>query len=851
MSSGHLRRFNRAIHQQYAEQEKMMHIYRCVSNTYLSIGLKPGYRRELKPARNPLPSHPASDDYAAVRSWPILMVMSFLTLVCATQPIAAQLTFQQPGIHEGIIVLPKKPSTPRGLIHIEAEDFALNAYRIENNPIASGGKLISLRNPNAPQNSPSNGTATTRFKGLSGTYTVVINYLDEEDGSAQLGLKVGGVNIDSWSLDQSLGSGDPLTKLPFTARTIGNVSIKRGDVVTLSGSRDNSEHARVDFVQFIHLASRMQAENAVLPPESIIKTKRPGFTGTGYVDTIGEGFIEWRVGVPKPADYTLEFRYTYAQEGVPVRPLDILVNNKRVVSQLKFPNTIVSSRWLTEKAIVKLKSGSNTVRAVTTGHSSADMDYLSVTPVKYINTKQKVTPRPDPYHPEHGDFFYRLSYYGQIDPDGERKTLAGWKAVNGFSIPSNRIISASYINAFDLGFGREMHCRETGAGRPACYVDNYINPKGESKLVATVAMETRTDASTDRQFTAFYAFDSEGKRVNSAALDGEGPKNIPESCYACHMGYTTGGLARKEHGGQFLPFDQNLFENWPGKPTVKNQRQNISTLNALIWNWGKWFDDSIQTLIGGWYDTTFTTNFDEHGNRTFNKAFDNNYIPSTWFTQGANTIRKGRERILYADVYAKYCRTCHIAQGKWGVFSRDEDQRGIEWEKAIEFEKDAYRQICDPGTNQPIMPHAELTFERFNNDKTIAKKVLTIQRLAAAGGGFTGGGFTGNKITAKKYLCSQPPPVEPPEEEEEEPAGDKTAGGKIFNDAKILGKDNDIRCANCHNTTSNTGTDLSCDGALVERDLGNVRAAMNSLRELTEQEVEDLRAYLNSPPVCP
>ena len=121
-------------------------------------------------------------------------------------------------------------------------------------------------------------------------------------------------------------------------------------------------------------------------------------------------------------------------------------------------------------------------------------------------------------------------------------------------------------------------------------MDNYLNPKGESKLVATVAMETRSDPSTDRQYTAFYAFDSEGLRINSAALDSEGPKKIPESCYSCHMGYTkTNASPKTEHGGQFLPFDQNLFENWPGKPTVTAQSKNISTLNALMWNWGKWF----------------------------------------------------------------------------------------------------------------------------------------------------------------------------------------------------------------------------------------------------------------------
>ena len=98
------------------------------------------------------------------------------------------------------------------------------------------------------------------------------------------------------------------------------------------------------------------------------------------MDTIGEGFIEWSINVPRAAEYTLEFRYTYANEAVAVRPLDIFVNGSLVISKLPFTNTVVNSRWLTEKAVVRLKSGSSTLRAVTTGQAAADIDYVSVYP---------------------------------------------------------------------------------------------------------------------------------------------------------------------------------------------------------------------------------------------------------------------------------------------------------------------------------------------------------------------------------------------------------------------------------------------------------------------------------------
>lgn len=719
----------------------------------------------------------------------------------------------------GILKLPPIVSpTPGGLIQLEAETFSLSEYRVEDNDIASGGSFISLLGVESDV-----GVATTTFPGESGSYTVVVNYLDEEDGEGQIDLLANEKELGSLFLDRHLGESGP-GKDAFTARTLGAVTIDQGDRITIRGTRTGGEQVRVDFVQFIPTGSIRQAEQATLPPESIVKTDQPGFTGSGYVQTPGESFIQWSINVPRVAEYTLEFRYSQAEEDITEKPLDLFVNGSLVISKLQFRNTAVNSRWLTEKAIVKLKEGSNILRVVTTGQAAADMDYVSVYPVRFINARGSVASLRDPYRPEHGDPRYSDTYYGRMDPNGTRKTLEAWKSVNGFSNPSLPVISASYINAFDLGFGREMHCRETGAGRPACYVDNYLDPRGESRLVATVAMETRSDPATDRQFTAFYAFDSEGRRINSAALDSEGPKKIPESCYACHMGYTNStAFPKTEHGGLFLPFDQNLYENWPGKPTVAAQSSSIATLNALIWNWGKWFDGSIKDLIGGWYDASVTTNFDENGNRTFNNAFDDGYIPGTWLTQGAGAGRLARERQLYTGVYAKYCRTCHIAQGEWGVFTRDEDQSGIDWDKAVDFWKRAYSQICEPGDNQPIMPHAELTLSRFNTD---------LHTFAVGGGLGSPTLLAKQKRTARDFLCSQSPPDE----------GDKAAGkAKFQGDA----------CKGCHKTRDVDGgaIDLTCRGVAVVVNLGTINPQMNGMT-LTAQEVQDMSAYLDSFPEC-
>ena len=61
------------------------------------------------------------------------------------------------------------------------------------------------------------------------------------------------------------------------------------------------------------------------------------------------------------------------------------------------------------------------------------------------------------------------AYYDTVDPKGFRRDLTDFKDRNGF--PAGEIV-AKYANSGDLGFGRDMHCRKSGAD-VACYVTNY------------------------------------------------------------------------------------------------------------------------------------------------------------------------------------------------------------------------------------------------------------------------------------------------------------------------------------------------------------------------------------------
>jgi len=137
--------------------------------------------------------------------------------------------------------------TPQPLpeLMFEAENLLLDTYLIENNDAASGGKLISLRNA-----SGNTGSASFEFTAPSGSYDIVVGYLDETDGTAELVLQVNGSAVDSWVLDEDLGSADPVAQT-FTERTIQGVALETGDTLSVVGTRDFGEWARVDFVQIL------------------------------------------------------------------------------------------------------------------------------------------------------------------------------------------------------------------------------------------------------------------------------------------------------------------------------------------------------------------------------------------------------------------------------------------------------------------------------------------------------------------------------------------------------------------------------------------------------------------------
>lgn len=472
--------------------------------------------------------------------------------------------------------------------------------------------------------------------------------------------------------------------------------------------------------------------------------------------------------------------------------------------------------------------------------------------IDYLTARGDVTPAADPRHPEFGEPGYYDSYYGRVDPAGERETLDEWLEANGFLDHPYLVEHAEYINANDLGFGREMYCLDNG--RSSCYVKNYLDPAGASTFAATVAMERMN--SGDDSFVAFFVFDAAGNRVNQLNLDSEGPKAVPESCYACHGGYSHAG---NPHGGQYLPFDIDALRDWPGHPTREDQLEDLRRLNRIIWSDAKYYGpkDALTDLIEGWYG----------GPPYAGTSYDSRRLPAdSWYTDpealtAPTTATKIRdhniEAFLYTDVYGTYCRLCHVAQD-------------LDWQdaQAGDFARAAYNHICIPGNNTPRMPHAEVTFNKFINDQThrlkgsggISGRFSGRLRSRAAVQGLRGPArLSGPALqariatstlapigglqvlpgdTARDMLCDELPLSFP--------AGDAAAG-----QAKFQGT-----CSGCHrvsdavNIADYNRPDLRCRGAWLRQDLGSIATDMGFLPELSFQEMQDLDAYFGSFAQC-
>ena len=260
------------------------------------------------------------------------------------------------------------------------------------------------------------------------------------------------------------------------------------------------------------------------------------------------------------------------------------------------------------------------------------------------------------------------------------------------ALPELLDVTAIYRNAGDLGFGREMHCRQKEDGGAACFVTNYgdVDTPAEESLadaiahhdpVATVAMEYVPSAARNK--VRFYVYGADGERALSAELDSEGLKSVPGVCLTCHQGEYD-AATHDVDGARFLPFDIASFDysSEPGYSRAE-QEEAFRKLNRIVRDTNA--TDAIIDLIDGWY-----------GQRNVyapGTPFDEDYVPEGWASKA----------VVYEQAIKPYCRSCHVAidnDVELNFMSADDVDARADRIKAV---------VCDVKT----MPQAEVTYYKF------------------------------------------------------------------------------------------------------------------------------------------
>ncbi|MFM2043894.1 MAG: hypothetical protein RLY86_2470 [Pseudomonadota bacterium] len=114
----------------------------------------------------------------------------------------------------------------------EAEAMTLSGgYAREGNGDASGDSWIKVTGT---------GTAAARFDGAAGTYTLTSGFMNENDGASTVSVQVNGTRVGGWTGTGGTGA--------VEAKSV-TLSLKPGDVVSLTGTQQGWEHARIDWLK--------------------------------------------------------------------------------------------------------------------------------------------------------------------------------------------------------------------------------------------------------------------------------------------------------------------------------------------------------------------------------------------------------------------------------------------------------------------------------------------------------------------------------------------------------------------------------------------------------------------------
>ena len=143
---------------------------------------------------------------------------------------------------------------------------------------------------------------------------------------------------------------------------------------------DSAGNSAITVTRTVNIVSpitiNIEAETATIGGAHIVSTTNVGFTGSGYIEHIGEGYIEYTFNAfSVPYDLTVRFALDTGD-----RPLEVIVNSVSL-GNLSFPATGSFTTWVnTATFSITPESGANTIRLQTTSLSGANIDQLIFTP---------------------------------------------------------------------------------------------------------------------------------------------------------------------------------------------------------------------------------------------------------------------------------------------------------------------------------------------------------------------------------------------------------------------------------------------------------------------------------------
>jgi len=128
---------------------------------------------------------------------------------------------------------------------LEAESMALEGYAVRDvtpPEDASGGKAVACAAASC--------TATLRYQGEPGWYTVRVEYFDQNDGVSHYRLLIGKQLVDEWAADLKLPT-RRLDSTSSTRRQITGIALRPGDQIRVEGVPDGGETAALDYVEIV------------------------------------------------------------------------------------------------------------------------------------------------------------------------------------------------------------------------------------------------------------------------------------------------------------------------------------------------------------------------------------------------------------------------------------------------------------------------------------------------------------------------------------------------------------------------------------------------------------------------